>query len=44
MTIEPYSFIWKMEEQAFFNRDSAAIYFARYQTYLERAPVRHNKE
>jgi hypothetical protein len=30
MMIDPYTFSWKMEEQAFFNRDSALLYFDRY--------------
>ena len=33
----PYhgEFLWKVEETPFFNRDSAAMYFAKYQTYLD---------
>lgn len=38
VTIDPYSFSWKMEEQAFFNRDSALLYFNR---YLRDCKVRH---
>ena len=30
VSVDPYFFSWKMEEQAFFNRDSALLYFNRY--------------